>query len=92
MPKEKELNQEQLKFIFAEDWPIFTGQLLNNCHCPCAGGGYDATIVDYQIFLNDLNHVILRGKCAKCGDPLNRYLETGENEGYLGRIKELKIK
>lgn len=88
--KEIELSQEQLKVVIGKDWQRFTEKLLNNCHCPCTGGGYDATIIDYRIFLNDLNDVILRGKCKNCGKELNRYLETGENVNYLDRIKSLK--
>lgn len=32
---------------------------------------------------------ILMGKCAACGDPVNRYTETGGNEEYVRRIKLL---
>ena len=39
--------------------------------------------------MNDLNDVILDGKCAVCGDPVNRYTETGENEEYVRRIKKV---
>ncbi len=88
--KEIELSKKQLKAVMGSDWQVFTEKLLNNCHCPCTGGGYDVTIVDYRIFLNDLNDVILRGKCKGCGKELNRYLETGENEDCLNRINSFK--
>jgi len=40
----------------------------------------------------DLNDIILRGFCAACGHPVNRYLETGEVESYLLRIKKVRQK
>ncbi len=30
--------------------------------------------------LNDLNDVIVEGKCSNCGGRIARYFETGENE------------
>lgn len=45
--------------------------------------------MDYKIAVNDLNDVIFMGKCAVCGDAVNRYTETGENEEYVRRMKSV---
>ncbi|MDQ0965933.1 DNA polymerase II large subunit [Flavobacterium sp. W4I14] len=38
-----------------------------------------STITNYKPYLNKLNDIILKGFCLKCGGPVNRYIETGEN-------------
>lgn len=87
--KEQEIIKEQLIEIIGSDWKNYQ-KIFDNCHCSkCDKKGYSSTIVDYKIFINDLNDVILRGRCAKCGSPLNRYSETGEVEEYLRRIKKV---
>ena len=87
--KEIKMTEEQLKYIYGKDWDSFTEEILPNCFCPCAGG--NTTIIDYEIFLNDLNDIELKGKCARCGGAVGRYVETGEVEEYGGRIKKFKL-
>lgn len=62
-------------------------KIIPNCLCHTCGKV--VTIVDFKIVVNDLNDVILKGKCAVCGDAVNRYTETGEDEECLGRIKKI---
>ncbi len=90
MSKEKKITAEQLKFIYSDDYDFFVNKILSNCFCPkCPNSEYSSTIVDYEIFLNDLNDIILKGSCAKCQGPIGRYLETGEVLEYLPRIKNV---
>lgn len=86
---EKEITKEQLREILGEDWENYQ-QIFNNCCCLKCDKGYFSTIVDYKIFVNDLNDIILCGKCAKCGNMMNRYTETGEVPKYVERIKKIK--
>ncbi len=74
---EKEITKEQLREILGEEWENYQ-KIFNNCCCSKCDNGYSSTIVDYRIFINDLNDIILRGKCAKCGNLMNRYAETRE--------------
>jgi hypothetical protein len=91
--KQLKITEEDLKFIYGDDYGFFQSKILSNCHCAnCPESKYDSTIVNYEIFLNDLNDVILRGFCAKCGGKIGRYSETGEVEKYLPRIKKIKKK
>ncbi len=87
----KKITKEQLKYIYGARWDFFTKKIVNNCHCRCASRGYSAKIIDYYIFLDDLNDVLLKGKCAQCGGPVNRYLEIGEVEEYAERIQDVKM-
>jgi len=91
MAKKKELTDEQLRFILGDDWQWFNDEILTNCFCTCEPREL-RTIVDYKIALNKFNDVELTGKCNHCGGPIGRYVETGESEEYLKRIKKLDFK
>lgn len=88
--KELKIAQEDLKKIYGKDWKFFQEKILSNCYCHTCKGSYNATIVDYKIFINDLNDTILKGKCKICSTSVNRYLETGEVYAYEERIEEVK--
>jgi len=36
------------------------------------------TIVNYDIYVDDLGGIILQGFCKNCGHPVGRYIESGE--------------
>jgi hypothetical protein len=91
-PMIKKITLDQLKYIYGKNWKFFTEKILNNCHCICTEESYSVTIVDYNIYLNDLNDIILKGKCSECKNPINRYLETGEIDKYQKRIQDIKSK
>ncbi len=50
------------------------------------------TIVNYEIFINDLNDVELQGFCSVCGGRVGRYSETGEVKKYVPRVKKVREK
>lgn len=87
---EFKITQENLKKIYGKDWNFFQEKILNNCYCGSCKGPYNAMIVDYEVYLNDLNDIILRGNCKTCGNPVNRYLETGEAPEYVAVIEKIK--
>ena len=87
MKKEFPLTLPQLKTVWAEDWDFLVDKILHNCLCHTCKT--QTTIVEFKIVVNDLNDIILKGHCATCGDTVNRYTETGENEDYVRRIKEI---
>jgi len=73
-----------LKIINLPDLRILTSSVCcPNCKHP--------KIVDYEndIYVNDLFDVILRGKCCKCGKPVSRYIETGEDENSVKILKKI---
>lgn len=89
--KQVKITEEDLKFIYGDDYGFFQSKILSNCHCTnCPESKYDSIMVNYEIFLNDLNDVVLQGFCAKCNNKIGRYTETGEVEEYLPRIKEVR--
>lgn len=84
------ITKDSLITILGDDYSSFKQKIIPNCNCFKCNSGYRSTIIDYDIFLNDLNDIILEGFCAKCGGPINRYLETGEVDKYAKRIKTLQ--
>ena len=87
MSNETEISREQLVIIIGEDWIKFQN-LLN--YCLCTTCKKSVAIVDYKIFLNSMNDIILKGECVECNTPVNRYIETGENLKYIERIKNIR--
>lgn len=74
--KELEITKAQFKAIIGDEWNEIADILQTNCFCShCEKGSVG--IVDYSVFLNDLNDIIVRGKCSECESDVARYLETG---------------
>jgi len=88
--KQIKITKEDLTAIYGKDYHLFEEKIIPNCYCPTCKTPYQSTIVNYEIFLNDLNDLILQGFCAKCGSRTNRYLETGEVPEYQERIIKVK--
>ncbi len=87
MNKETQITKTQLQTILGKNCELFAEKILPNClcnKCNCV-----VEIVDYKIFLNDLNDLILKGKCALCGARVNRYVETGEDKIAVKKIKKI---
>lgn len=85
-----ELDEKDFRSIFGSEWSTFEKKIITNCYCGNCVSDYNSTIIDYKILLNDLNDLILHGKCADCGKPIGRYVETGENEEYTEIIEAIK--
>ena len=93
--KNIKITEEDLKFIHGKDYVLFQEKILPNCFCGkcCFGsGGQTIKIVNYEIFINDLNDVELQGFCAECGGKVGRYLETEEVKEYAERVKKIRKK
>lgn len=89
---EIEIQQEDLEFIYGNGYELFKQKIIPNCFCANCKSSYNSTIINYKIFLNDLNDIILKGYCEKCGNPIIRYIETGEVEKYQEKIEKIKKK
>ena len=85
--KQIKITKEDLVAIYGSDYRLFEEKIIPNCYC---GSCHISTIVNYEVYLNDLDDIILKGFCAKCGKPVNRYLETGEVEKFQKMIIKVK--
>lgn len=88
--KEIKITPEDIKTIYGKDYSLFEEKIIPNCYCGNCEDSYSSTIISYEIFLNDLNDITLRGSCRRCNGPVNRYLETGEAEKYQESITEVR--
>lgn len=75
-PTDIELNDWEFRLVMGDSWDnrdIF----LNSIFCMC--GAPEKIMIDYKIYLTDLNDLVLRGLCSGCNTIAARYIETGEN-------------
>lgn len=87
-----EINQEDLREIYGEDYDFFEREILSNCHCTQCDSPYTSTIVNFKTILDENNDLVLQGFCADCGGPVNRSLETSEVPKYQPRIQRVRSK
>ena len=80
---EKKIGLEHLlKILPQEELDILTkNTFCSNCS--------NTKIIKFEdsIFINDLYDTILKGKCKKCGQKVNRYVETGEHKNKVELLK-----
>lgn len=87
------INEQDLQFIYGKDYDFFVTKILTNCFCNyCQEKEPTSTIINYDIFLNHHNDIFLHGFCAKCGNKIGRYMETGTVGEYLPRIEKVQMK
>ena len=89
-PSDTELNQWEFRLVMGESWHD-SDLFFENFYCDCKNS--DKKLIDVKIYLNDLNDLVLRGKCSACNTIAARYIETGENENSFKaaeRIKRMK--
>ena len=85
------IKQRDLKTILSEDFHLFETETLPNCWCyKCNVKKGKSKIVNFLVFLNDVNDVVLRGFCAVCGSRIDRYLEIGGVEEYEKAINKVR--
>lgn len=90
---EIEIDLDDIKVIMGNDFVHFQS-VVENCFCSQCSES-NTTIVNYKAYLNDLDDIVLRGKCITCGSPVGRYIETGEQLDAAKRadqIRSIKVK
>jgi len=86
-PNELELQQMEFKQIMGNSWGNLD-LLIGNIFCTC--DSKEKKLVNYRIFLNDLDDLILKGYCSGCGSIAARYIETGEKEESRVTAKRIR--
>ena len=90
-PNDIELNQWEFQLVMGDsqnDREIF----INNFFYDCKSS--NRQLVDYKVYLNDINDIILKGACSGCYTIAARYIETGENTKSVDaadRIRKMKM-
>lgn len=87
--KKIEITKKQAEDIFSDNGEsLAIAQKTVFCHHCFAKNHKSAEMVVEHYFVNDLNDVILQGKCDVCGHPVGRYIESGEIPSMAKRAKE----
>jgi hypothetical protein len=55
-------------------------------HCQGSIGNKVTEIVNFKIFLENSNDIVLKGQCKACNGPVGRFIETGEDPEIDGKI------
>lgn len=85
------ISLQDLKTILGEDFHLLETETLSNCWCyKCNANNGKSKIVNFRIFLNNLNDIVLRGFCRRCGSRVDRYIDTGRVRKYTKIIKKLR--
>jgi hypothetical protein len=83
------IDLEDVQLIMGKDFYRFGG-LVDNVFCgKCTE--HVTTVVNYEIYLDDLNDIVLKGKCKRCDKPVARVIETGENKDEADVAKHIKM-
>jgi len=82
---------EDVKFIYGDRTDDFFNYAVKNVFCVNCRQSYNSEIVNYSIFLNDLNDLVQSGFCKECGHTAGRYIETGERPELVSKIEALWI-
>lgn len=79
---------EDIELIMGDRFSFFT-EILDNCFCANCEK-HQTSITNYKAYLNNLQDLILKGECIKCGGPVGRYIETGENKESVETAKHIR--
>lgn len=86
-----EISKQEAIILFDESEEIYN-RLIKNVFCPnCQGSMGDKVteIINYKIFLENSNDVIIKGKCKKCQNQVSRFIETGENPKIIEKVHQI---
>ena len=85
------LNSFQLNILLDENEKKGFQLLLNKgfyctqCKTICKKG-----VVEYDCHLDSTNDIIVNGKCAECGHPVNQVIEFGENKTFFEKANKFR--
>lgn len=85
---EIEITLDDIKILMGDSYEFFP-RMVENCFCAKCEKSV-TTIVMYRSYLNPLQDIILKGQCARCGNPVGRYIETGENKESTEAAKQIR--
>lgn len=88
------ISEEDVALIMGRRFDKVYPLALQSAHCPRCRKVDSATIEVEQLWLNPAGDVLVEGKCASCGGPLDKLIETGVEPGQYDQamaIREYKI-
>jgi hypothetical protein len=90
-PPEIQINQFQLACLLDEEQMGFYKEVLaDNVFCGHCGGVASKGIVVQEIFLTDLNDILVRGTCKVCNGKVARILEFGKDKAFYEKANDFR--
>lgn len=86
-PGETEISRFELVRVFDGD-EVWVRTLEESIFCMCPAPV--KRLIQYKVFVNDLNDLVMRGLCSGCNIIAARYVETGEDPEKVERIKAVQ--
>jgi len=86
-----EITKQEAIILFDNSEEIYN-KLIKNVFCSnCQGsiGDKVTEIINYKIYLENTNNVVIKGKCKKCQNPVARFVETGENPKTAVKVEQI---
>ncbi len=71
--------EEDVAFIMCKSFKYFSA-IIKGAYCNKCKSTHTSKIVNYKIFLDSTNDVLIDGYCDKCNHEILRTIETGEKE------------
>ena len=90
-PPEIKLNKFQLALLLNNDQKGFYNEVLaDNVFCSNCGGIALKGIEIEEIFLTDLNDILVRGTCKVCNGKVARVFEFGEDKAFYNKANDFR--
>ncbi len=90
-PAEIQINQFQLAVLLGEELLNNYKQALTDyVYCNTCNGHAKKGIEVKEIFLTDLNDILVRGTCKTCNGRVARMLEFGENKEFYAKAMKFR--
>jgi hypothetical protein len=86
--QEIEITLDDIEIIMGNGYEFFP-RIVGNCFCSWCED-HITTITNYKAYLNNLQDIILKGECSRCGKPVGRYIETGDSIESAGVAKHVR--
>ncbi|MEX2594967.1 MAG: hypothetical protein WD426_19545 [Anditalea sp.] len=83
-----EITLEDIGLIMGDRFSFFP-EILDSCFCANCEK-HQTSITNYKAYLNNLQDITLEGHCVKCGHPVGRNIETGENKESVETAKHIR--
>lgn len=74
------IDEEDVAFIMGRCYRYFKA-IINGAYCNTCKTTHTSRIVNYAIYLDVNNDIIIDGFCDNCKTPITRCIETGEKIG-----------
>lgn len=90
-PPEIQINQFQLARLLDEELMGFYKEVLaDNVFCAHCGGVAPKGITVEQIYLTNLNDIMVHGTCKICNGKVSRIFEFGEDKAFYNKANDFR--